>query len=45
LWIEDDDDAQEHILGVLYACGDKIDAASKMLEACSNPEKDKETRK
>jgi hypothetical protein len=25
-------DAQEHILGVLYACADKLDAAEKLLE-------------
>jgi hypothetical protein len=44
--IEDENrDASESILGVLYAVADKIEAASKMIEACSDPEKDKETRK
>ena len=35
--IEDGDDAQEHILGVIYAVGEKIDAASKMPEQQEAP--------
>jgi hypothetical protein len=44
-YLIEDHDTQDHVLGVLYAVGEKIYATSKMLEACSDPAKDKETRK